>query len=539
MKRIFKFLLLTTLMSALSCSCNPDGNIAENTDPSQNPSEEPSKDPDTDKPSAKAGTFKFVASELKGRWEAGDKIYVHGSLGSASEVVTLAASDISEDGKTATGELGEVVTFLAKPDGLYAAWPDEAVKHTYTKIGVKTSFSSCDRLLTVAYLEGDTFNFIDASSSLSFTVVGDYDRYALAAGNRNGLNVNNFEVEYSSQKKNFSVSGSDGNPFKYGDLTSGEAVKIWMPGDMTLGGGLSIYVGKGEKWTALYTLSGDVKLKVGQAKDLGDITSFLEAYDGPAPNIPQMGKRTKFDVRFNELSGLCLSQDGEFLWAVGDNGELAKISLEGKLLSKVKLRTGTPQKYWGVDSEGITIDPATGDLLIAMEPDGIGRIPAEDLGTIFDDEAYYGVQTIINIALAANYENSGTEGISYYKDGKVFAGAQEHAHLFCYDLGTKEMLWNKRLSSEFPSILEIAGLSYDPLTDWLWIVDSDAHMFFAISSDAKTFNAGYYMSDTDNPESIFVDHRHSCVWVGDDAGDPSYIYRYDFTGLDDAIISEP
>ena len=41
----------------------------------------------------------------------------------------------------------------------------------------------------------------------------------------------------------------------------------------------------------------------------------------------------------------------------------------------------------------------------------------------------------------------------------------------------------------------------------------------------------------ENPESVCVDHKHSCIWVGDDYGSTSYLYRFDFTGLDDAILS--
>ena len=41
----------------------------------------------------------------------------------------------------------------------------------------------------------------------------------------------------------------------------------------------------------------------------------------------------------------------------------------------------------------------------------------------------------------------------------------------------------------------------------------------------------------ENPESVCVDHKHSCIRVGDDYGSTSYLYRFDFTGLDDAILS--
>ena len=44
---------------------------------------------------------------------------------------------------------------------------------------------------------------------------------------------------------------------------------------------------------------------------------------------------------------------------------------------------------------------------------------------------------------------------------------------------------------------------------------------------------GAYPVGGSNPESVCIDRVHSCMWVGDDYGDTSYLYRYDFTGFDD------
>jgi hypothetical protein len=57
-----------------------------------------------------------------------------------------------------------------------------------------------------------------------------------------------------------------------------------------------------------------------------------------------------------------------------------------------------------------------------------------------------------------------------------------------------------------------------------------------MTGDAETMLGSYSVKGTDNPEALCIDHVRSCVWVGDDYGSTSYLYRYDFTGLDDAII---
>ena len=525
-RRLIICLLLPAFILSLtahSCGKEPEKDPQENTDP-ENPGEDPGENPEQNT------TYKFVVSPLKGKWDAGDQIYVHGNIGSWAEVVTLTADDISADGKTATAKLGEVTERQADPDGLYAAWPDEAVKHVNTKTGAKTSFQSCDRLLTVAYLQGDTFTFVDASSSLAFTVDGDYDNYALAANNRKGLIVTNLEVEHTSQHTTFNQKQNTGYPYLYGNVQSGKKVQIWMPGTMTLRNGFTLFLGKGDNWTAAYKVSGDVNLLSSECKDMGNITSSLEAYNGPAPRMPEVaGKPTKYLVKFNELSGICLSEDENFMWGVGDDGELAQISFTGEVLSSL---------YIGGDAEDVSRNRETGDLLIGLEPDGVGIIKGPDFNSH--------VSTLFNISACSNYGNSGIEGIAYYKDGKVFAGAQSNSHLFLCDLATKKVEWNiKPWDKELLS--EVGGLCYDPKTDWLWVIDSESKMVFVLSAErllaseantdqGKVYDAmlgAYPVSEGSNPESVCVDHKNSCFWMGDDYGDNSYLYRYDLNGLDD------
>ena len=529
MKKIISFVLLSTMLAAFSCACNPGVNTPDIPTPSDEPAG-PSDSP-SDSPQPQAGTYKFVASALKEKWVPGDKIYVHGSLGSRAEVITLEASNISEDGLVATAELGNVTANLKEPDGLYAAFPDDAVLHVKGVTGTKTTFNSASTLLCVAYLKDDTFTFTDASASISFSATGDFDTFAFAAGNRDGLKVTKYEVDYTSQTSKFSVKSKDGDPFVKGDFTSGKEIKIWVAGKTTLKGGYTIYLGKGEEWISMCKSTEDKKLSMGDNFALGDITSSLVAYDGSLPKMPVMGEVTEYAVKFNELSGLCVNTDGDFLWVVGDNGELGKISLDGKLLGRVTIKSGSPAQSWSIDAEGITIDKATGDLLISSEPNGVSRIPAADLPTIFDNDIYYGVKTITNISAASDYGNSGTEGVTYYKDGKIYVGAQTSAHLFLVDLATGKLEDSKKLSSIFPAISEIAGLSYDPVTDWLWVIDSDTHLFYALTGDASAYLGAYSLKTSSNEESICVDRKNSCIWIGDDAGSTSYVYKYSFTGL--------
>ena len=477
-------------------------------------------------PKVVAGTFTFTASPLKQKWEAGDKIYVHGAYGPAAQTITLTSADISEDGRTASAALDGVTEYPLDPDGLYAAWPAEAVVESDNLQEATLIFSGTGAMMAAAYLDGDNFTFADVSSGLRFKAAG-YTDFAIAGAMRPGLRVTDYEVEYISGYSDFSRRKSDGYPFLYGTLDNGTAM-LWYSGSITLKNGISIYLGNGNSWTGIYTISEDFKLKAGEIKDLGDISASVSAYDGPAPKMPEMGDITKYSVDIEELSGLCLSADKTFLWAVGDPGRLGKIDFKGNI---------TDVHTIGGDAEGVTINPDTGDLLIANEPNAVGIIKASD--------NYEGrSRTLFKIQDASKYGNSGMEGITWYKDNMIYCGTQTGSDLFLCDLSAEtddnlylQNVTKKRLNEKYPVISEIGGLCYDPLTDWLWITDSESRKIFALTGDAEQLLGYYPVTKIGNAESICVDHTNGCIWIGHDPDtSPSSLYRIDFTGLDDAII---
>ena len=254
--------------------------------------------------------------------------------------------------------------------------------------------------------------------------------------------------------------------------------------------------------------------------------------------MPTVSNMTKYTVNFNEFSGLCLSEDKSFLWAIDDNGKLGRIDITNNV--------GELLESWssGGDPEGITIHPETGDLIVGNEePVSVGIIPAP---VSKNDK-----QTIIfKIKEASGYGNSGMEGITYYKkDGDrdlIYCGTQVDANLFLCDLNAEvddskyTTLVQEPISlrKRFPGVLEVAGLCYDPVTDWLWMVDSEAHKIFVFSGDATQLLCAYALKTKSNEEGIVVDHSRNCVWIADDYGSPSYLYKYEFEGLEDFRIDE-
>lgn len=83
-KTILPILLVTAVLFSLQCcvSCSPTDSDVE---------EEENQAPE--KPHLDPGTYQFIASPIKGSWEEGDKIYVHGSYGQAAVTITLGKAE--------------------------------------------------------------------------------------------------------------------------------------------------------------------------------------------------------------------------------------------------------------------------------------------------------------------------------------------------------------------------------------------------------------------------------------------------------------
>lgn len=254
----------------------------------------------------------------------------------------------------------------------------------------------------------------------------------------------------------------------------------------------------------------------------------------PEKEAPKMGK-VEFTTKLQsgdgkwipELSGLCLSKDGDFLWGCDDNGGLYRINFDG-----------TFSLHWdkSAEMEALAMDPATGTIYIGLESTSNSGyvVPAPgynsktNFGWVVDE--------------AANMGNSGVEGIAWYK-GELLLGTQTGATLFRYTLDGK-LQEKKSLRTVCPTISEIAGLDYDEENDWLWVIDSnsnkdnpqyDPYTIYLFDGAATKLIAKYYIGDFAdwNPEAICVDKKNGCIWVGEDCGDEKFslLHKVKFTGM--------
>ena len=233
----------------------------------------------------------------------------------------------------------------------------------------------------------------------------------------------------------------------------------------------------------------------------------LYASSGQEPEMPVKGGHTIYEVDVEELSGLCLSADKTSLLSCGDKGTVKKISFNGEV-----------SDLWSQssDMEGITVDPSTGDIYIAVErSQSICRLDASDYST--NATAFH-----VQEAVEGRYWNDGLEGVEYYQDDILFVGSQRDANLWQYK--TDGTMVSKISLSSFAQ--EIAGLCYDPVEDWLWVIDSVSYKIFICTVDGELL-ATYDVSEVANAESICVDRERGCIWVGSDEDSPK-LYRYSF-----------
>ncbi len=224
-------------------------------------------------------------------------------------------------------------------------------------------------------------------------------------------------------------------------------------------------------------------------------------------DIPVMGDYSVYDVNVPELSGLCFNQDESALLACGDKGVVFSVSFEGEVTEILSQRC---------DMEGISVNPSTGDIYLAVERvQEVQYLPSPDYSS---RQSLFAVQE----AVEGVYGNDGLEAVEYYKDDVLFVGSQRDANLWQYLLdGT---MVSKISLSSFAS--EIAGICYETDADLLWITDSELFKIFLCKVDG-TLLATYDVPFIENAESICVDRKKDCIWVGSDEY-PSKLYKIDF-----------
>ena len=224
---------------------------------------------------------------------------------------------------------------------------------------------------------------------------------------------------------------------------------------------------------------------------------------------PVMGEVCTVDTAVPEVSGLCLAPDGKSLLAASDENGVYHVSFSGE--------TGPFYvESRGLDCEGVTSDPETGDVYYIVERrQELRRLRAPE----------YQESELLTVIPEGLRTNSGLEAVTWLGDGTLLLGNQEKPRLLIRYSLTDGVVGRTEITE---GIRDISDLCYDPVRDALWIADSELRTINLCTMEGKVL-VSYPVPFIDNGEGLYVDHANQCIWVGDDT--TSKLYKIGFSGL--------
>ncbi len=222
------------------------------------------------------------------------------------------------------------------------------------------------------------------------------------------------------------------------------------------------------------------------------------------------GVEATVQTAVKEISGLCPNPAGEGWLAASDENGIWSVSPSGETKAFWSIN-----KDW-LDCEGVTVDPASGDVYYVVE----GRQELCRLAAPSYDKA----ETILTLKDIAFDTNHGLEGVAWFRDGTLLLGNQYKPIQLIHYSPAKGILSRKDLQNTS----EIADLFYDASTGFLWIVDSFKFKLYLCNTDGEVI-LSYPIPFIANGEGLCVDRAGSCIWIGDD--ETSKIYKLHFEGL--------
>ncbi len=355
MKKLLYFACAVFSLTALAVSC--EKNPIEPVNPDEGSQVRTFTCVIADNPDSKLA----IDGTGKSTWEVGDEISIHGGAnGAARTTVTLSASDISADGKTAT------ISFNLDPydrtdagvaSKYYAEYPASAVPsgNLYYECG----FNKTNEILMAACDVGDTFVFYNLCSVISFTVSGDFDKYVFAGKNGETVGYNLYQARIRNNNSGMEVNyWKPGNGIPEANITpltqlekdvtcDGTTLNyICIPSSsnkpkcVSFSGGFMISFIKDGNIVKTASIKNSFSLAVGDYLPLGNITSHLKDYVAPtehdsaiditnATDLSATASANCYIVNANDTA----NQDKVFKFkAVKGNGNVSVGSVESAVI---------------------------------------------------------------------------------------------------------------------------------------------------------------------------------------------------------------
>lgn len=225
---------------------------------------------------------------------------------------------------------------------------------------------------------------------------------------------------------------------------------------------------------------------------------------------------------FNEPSGIVFHPGRGTLFMVGDEGDVGEMKTDGTGLRQVHVRAA--------DFEGITVNPATGLLYVAIEgEERILEVDPESFAVLREcaiprqfrglELLAPGGQGLEGIAFVPDAKHP--EGGTFFVANQGFADSPKNDPSVVLEVvaplktGVGKELTATILRDIYPGVPDIGDLCYDPARQRLYLVSDTTNTFWEMNLKGELLR-GYAFPGNDQ-EGITVDPQ-GFVYVAQDSG---------------------
>jgi DNA-binding beta-propeller fold protein YncE len=253
---------------------------------------------------------------------------------------------------------------------------------------------------------------------------------------------------------------------------------------------------------------------------LAGCTAFTERESAPpAVVLPHLSFGNIDPIRFNEPSGICWHSGRESLFVVGDEGCICEIKADGSLVRQQRIRNA--------DFEGITSDPSTGLLYVAVEgSETIIEIDPETLSVVRE----FSIPRAFDGAVLMKYGGYGIEGITFvpdsaHREGGTFYVVNQSmtqtmeddiSAVFEVELPLRSNTGEPALLGFFaPGVIDLSGLHYDRVKDQIIVISDATNTILEYSREFRLM--AQHALPGQNQEGLTVDES-GFMYIAQDSG---------------------
>ncbi len=227
-------------------------------------------------------------------------------------------------------------------------------------------------------------------------------------------------------------------------------------------------------------------------------------------------------VRFNEPSGVVFHSQRGTLFVVGDNGDICEIKTDGTMVKQKRIRRA--------DFEGVTYNPATGLLYVAVEgeekiielnPDSFEVLREFSIARTFGERTLLkaGGQGIEAITFVP--DSNHPEGGTFYVANQSFSleNQEDVSAILEIEVPLKsksQASGSAKIVKYFcPGVIDLSGLHFDKRTGHLFVISDATNGVFELTTAGELLSS--WALPGENQEGIAVDDE-GFLYIAQDSG---------------------